>query len=244
VYGSDSNETMSSRYFGAVAAFCFTLGGASCSRSSAPPTASSESKTSSEAARTTNGVSASVTPAKQHADLGQPAPDFTLPDLDGHPTKLSDFAGKIVVLEWFNPECPFVNATHTKGSLKGLAKQEAAHGVVWLGINSAAPGKQGSGKEATLSGKQRFGLEYPILLDETGAVGHAYGAAHTPHLFIVDAKGILVYEGAIDNSPDGEGESPTSGQLVNYVTQALGDLRAGQAVRVPKTEAYGCSVKY
>jgi peroxiredoxin len=189
-------------------------------------------------------VATSPTAVSGSAEIGKPAPDFTLPDLDAHPTKLSDFLGKTVVLEWFNPGCPFVNAAHTKGQLKELAKKEVARGVVWLAVNSAAPGKQGHGVEANRAGKAKFALTHPILLDESGTVGHAYGAAHTPHLFVVDPKGVLVYAGAIDNSPDGEAESPTSGQLVNYVEQALDDLRNGKAVRTPRTEAYGCTVKY
>jgi peroxiredoxin len=178
------------------------------------------------------------------ADVGRPAPDFTLKDLDGHPVKLSDSLGKIVVLEWFNPGCPFVNKTHTVGQLKGLADREMAKGVVWLAINSAAPGKQGYGVEANRAAQEKFKLSHPILLDESGVVGHAYGAAHTPHLFVIDAKGVLVYAGAIDNSPDGEGESPTSGTLVNYVERALDDVRSGRPVATPRTEAYGCGVKY
>ena len=178
------------------------------------------------------------------AELGAPAPDFTLKDLDGKDVKLSSFKGKTVVLEWFNPECPFVKASHTKGSLKDFAKRATKQGVVWLAINSGAPGKQGHGVEKSRAGVKAFGLEHPVLLDESGAVGHAYGATNTPHLFVIDAKGVLVYRGAIDNSPDGEGESPKDGKLVNYVEAALDDLAAGRAVKTPDTKAYGCSVKY
>lgn len=190
-----------------------------------------------------SAIAAAVAPLAS-ADVGRPAPDFTLKDLDGHPVKLSDSLGKIVVLEWFNPGCPFVDKTHTVGQLKGLADREMAKGVVWLAINSAAPGKQGSGADANRAGKEKFKLSHPILLDESGAVGHAYGAAHTPHMFVIDTKGVLVYAGAIDNSPDGEGESPTTGTLVNYVEQALDAVRAGKPVATPRTEAYGCGVKY
>ena len=212
-----------------------------CGRSSPPPTSEAVTPASGNASVK---VAPSPAAASSPAEIGKPAPDFTLPDLDGRSTKLSDYLGKTVVLEWFNPGCPFVNASHTKGQLKELARKEVARGVVWLAVNSAAPGKQGHGVEANRAGKEKFGLTHPILLDESGSVGHAYGAAHTPHLFVVDAKGVLVYAGAIDNSPDGEGESPSGGQLVNYVEQALEDLRAGKAVRTPKTEAYGCTVKY
>jgi peroxiredoxin len=212
---------------------------AACGRSENAPPVNAE-----PAAAAPVAVAAAVSAPMKEAAIGQPAPDFTLTDLDGHSVKLSENLGKIVVLEWFNPGCPFVNLSHTKGQLKGLANEQMKQGVVWLGINSAGPGKEGYGKEANAEGKKHFGLDQPILLDESGKVGHAYGAKHTPHLFIIDSKGILVYAGAIDNSPDGEGESPTSGALVNYVTQALGDVRAGRAVQVPSTEAYGCSVKY
>ena len=200
----------------------------------------------------TGASHAAVSPAASNAavspvttaDVGRPAPDFTLKDLDGHAVKLSDSLGKIVVLEWFNPGCPFVNKTHTVGQLKGLADREMAKGVVWLAINSAAPGKQGYGVDVNRAAKEKFKLSHPILLDESGAVGHAYGAAHTPHLFVIDTKGVLVYAGAIDNSPDGEGESPTNGTLVNYVEQALDAVRTGKPVATPRTEAYGCGVKY
>jgi peroxiredoxin len=183
-------------------------------------------------------------PAASSAALGKPAPDFQLRDLEGHDVKLSQFRGKTVVLEWFNPQCPFVRASHTKGSLKGFADKYVDKGVVWLAINSGAQGKQGYGVEANLAGVKTYGLKHPVLLDETGEVGHAYDARHTPHMFVIDAKGTLVYRGAIDNSPDGEGESPAGGTLVNYVEAALADLGAGRPVKIAETEAYGCGVKF
>lgn len=179
-----------------------------------------------------------------NAEIGKPAPDFTLKDYDGKDVHLADYRGKTVVLEWFNPECPFVRASHTKGSLKETAKQRMAKGVVWLGINSAAPGKQGHGPERVLAGKQEFGLTHPILADETGKVGHLYGATNTPQMFVINGHGVLVYRGAIDNSPDGEGESPADGKLINYVDAALEDLAAGRPVGMQVTKPYGCSVKY
>jgi peroxiredoxin len=178
------------------------------------------------------------------AEIGKPAPDFTLNDLDGHPQRLAALRGKTVVLEWFNPQCPFVGKSHTKGSLRTAASRHASDGVVWLAIDSAAPGRQGFDPTAIREGVRRFGLTHPVLRDETGAVGHAYGATNTPHLFVIDKAGTLVYAGAIDNSPDAEGESAPGGVLVNYVDAALEDLAAGRAVRTPRTPAYGCSVKY
>jgi hypothetical protein len=177
-------------------------------------------------------------------EVGQTAPDFTLKDLEGHDVALASYRGKVVVLEWFNPKCPFVNKSHTKGSLKGTAARHIAEGVVWLGVDSSAPGKQGYEPGDIRDGVKLFGLTHPILRDDSGAVGRAYGATNTPHMFVVDKGGTVVYAGAIDNSPDGEGESPQEGPLVNYVDAALADLAAGRAVRTPKTKAYGCGVKY
>lgn len=178
------------------------------------------------------------------AEIGKPAPEFELRDLEGQTFRLSQFRGKTVVLEWFNPQCPFVKASHSKGSLHGLAEKYTSKGITWLAINSAAQGRQGFGADVNVDGKRRFGFAHPVLLDETGDVGHAYHATNTPHMFVVDEKGVLVYRGAIDNSPDGEGESPQGGSLVNYVVAALDDLAAGRPVKTQQTDAYGCSVKY
>lgn len=185
-------------------------------------------------------------PASKGVMVGAAAPDFTLKDLDGKDVSLASFKGKTVVLEWFNPGCPFVKSSHSKGSLKGFAEKATKDGVVWLAINSGAPGKQGHGVDANKDGAKTFGLAHPILLDEAGTVGKAYGATNTPQMVIVDAKGVVVYKGAIDNSPDGEGESPQpdGAKLVNYVEQALGEIGAGKPVSTPETKAYGCSVKY
>jgi len=178
------------------------------------------------------------------ADLGQPAPDFTLADLDGKAHKLSDHRGKIVVLEWFNPGCPYVVSSHTRGSLVDTAARKTKEGVVWLAVNSGAPGKQGHGVETNRAAARSWSISHPILVDESGQVGRAYGATNTPHLFVVGKDGKLAYRGAIDNSPDGERGSPRGGVLVEYVTAAIEDLGAGRPVRVPETKAYGCGVKY
>jgi peroxiredoxin len=191
-----------------------------------------------------SAASQTIPVAMAPADVGKPAPDFALKDADGHDVRLADYRGKVVVLEWFNPKCPFVNLSHTKGSLKGTAARHLAEGVVWIGIDSAAPGKQGYEADDIRDGVKRFGLTHPILRDETGRVGRAYAATNTPHMFVIDKGGTLVYAGAIDNSPDAQGESPQDGPLVNYVDAALTDLAKGQPVRTPKTKAYGCSVKY
>jgi peroxiredoxin len=194
-------------------------------------------------AATAAAVASAAAPVAS-AVLGKPAPDFTATGLDGKAVSLKDYRGKTVVLEWFNPGCPFVKKSHTVGSLVDTAARHAKNGVVWLAINSGAPGKQGHGKEANLEAQKTFKMDHPILIDEAGSIGRTYGAERTPHIYIVDPNGVLVYRGAIDNSPDGERQSPAGGTLVNYVDSALADLGAGRPVAVADTKAYGCSVKY
>jgi peroxiredoxin len=178
------------------------------------------------------------------AEIGASAPDFALLDLDGRTVRLTDHRGKVVVLEWFNPGCPYVVASHTRGSLVDAAARRQREGVVWIAVNSAAPGTQGHGAELNRAAARKWRMDHPLLLDESGDVGRAYGATNTPHMFVVDREGRLAYAGAIDNSPDGEQGAPAGGVLVEYVSAALEDLRAGRPVRTPKTKAYGCSVKY
>lgn len=176
--------------------------------------------------------------------LGKPAPDFTLPDLDGKPVALSSYKGKVVVLEWFNPGCPFVQRSHTKGSLIDTAKKHTDAGVVWLAINSGGEGKQGFPVPENQEAVKTWALGHPVLRDVDGAIGKAYGATNTPNMFVIDAAGTVVYAGAIDNSPDAERGAPTGGTLINYIDAAIGDLAAGRPVAVPLTRPYGCSVKY
>lgn len=207
-----------------------------CNPTSAPAPAP-EPRTADTAARPVAAVTG-------QAEIGKPAPDFTLQDYEGKSFHLAELRGKTVVLEWFNPDCPFVKASHGQGSLKGLAKRWAEKGVVWLGINSAAQGKQGHGPERVAAGKKAFEMDHAVLADEAGRVGKLYGATNTPHMFVVDPQGTLVYRGAIDNSPDGVGESPAGGKLINYVDAALTALSAGKPIETRETRAYGCSVKY
>ncbi len=180
----------------------------------------------------------------QAALIGKPAPAFTLKDLDGNEVALASFKGKPVVLEWFNPQCPYVKKAHGQGSLVGTAKKHTDAGAVWLAINSGAPGKQGHDPAVNAEAVKTWSLSHPVLRDEDGAVGHAYGATNTPNMYVIDAAGVLVYAGAIDNSPDGEGATPAGGTLVNHVDAALADLAAGRPVATPSTEPYGCGVKY
>ncbi len=221
--------------------------------SAAAPTNSAAAPTDSAAARTTlatapkNSATAPAdttapvaTTAK--AELGKPAPDFTLPDADGNVHRLSEHMGKLVVLEWFNPGCPFVKYAHGEGPLRDMASKEVASGVVWYAVNSGAVGKQGAGADASREGAKGFAMTHPILIDEGGAVGHAYAAEKTPHVFLIDPAGVLVYAGAIDNAPMGEVDG--GGAYTNHLGAALADLRANRAVATPQTKAYGCSVKY
>jgi peroxiredoxin len=189
--------------------------------------------------------------ASAPAALGKPAPEFSLNDTDGKPLKLSSLRGKTVVLEWFNPECPFIQYAHTKGPLKDLAQRVSSDKLVWLTINSNAPGKQGTGAERNARAKADFGMSNRILLDESGAVGHAYGAIKTPHVFVIDAKGTLVYRGGVDNAPIGtvDDERPhlpgsAPGTLERYLENALADLAAKKPLRLADTPPYGCTVKY
>jgi peroxiredoxin len=224
------------------------LGATACSDTAVRSTSADPSVAREPATAAPGGATKAATggteAASAKAEIGQPAPDFKLKDLDGKEVSLASLKGKTVVLEWFNPGCPFVQKSHQKGSLKGLSSKVADKGVVWIAINSGAPGKQGAGVDANRAGAKDLGVANAIYLDEDGAVGKAYGATNTPHMYIIDAKGTLVYAGAIDNSPDAEGESPEGGKLVNYVESALDELGAGKPVTVSRTKAYGCSVKY
>lgn len=183
---------------------------------------------------------AGVVETPRVAEIGAPAPHFALRDTDGRAWSSSELRGKTVVLEWFNPGCPFVERSHDVGTLARYPETARAEGVVWLAINSSAPGKQGHGLEDNRKAKAKWSISYPLLIDQTGEVGRRFGAKTTPHLFVIAADGTLAYEGAIDNAPHGE---PESGELVNYVQRALGDAKAG-AVRTPRTKPYGCNVKY
>jgi len=176
--------------------------------------------------------------------VGKAATDFTLEDLDGNQVKLSSYRGKIVVLEWFNPGCPYVKKSHTVGSLIDTAKKHTAKGVVWLAINSGAAGKQGHEPKINAESAKTWAMGHPILRDVDGKVGKAYGATNTPHMFVIDTKGVVAYAGAIDNSPDAEGKSAEGGTLINYVDVAVEAVRAGKPVKTAQTKAYGCGVKY
>lgn len=217
---------------------------AACSKDPPPATQQTTASQQAETKAASPNASPAMAPDAPKAEIGKPAPDFTLKDLDGKETKLSSFKGKTVVLEWFNPGCPFVKKSHTKGSLKEAAAKHTKNGVVWLSINSGAPGKQGAGIDANREGAKTFSMTNPILLDETGEVGQKYGATNTPHIMVIDPAGNLAYRGAVDNSPDGEGETPSGGKLVSYVDEAVAAVGAGKTPATAETKAYGCGVKY
>lgn len=175
---------------------------------------------------------------------GKTAPDFELSDVTGKVHRLSAYRGKIVVLEWTNPGCPYVKKHYGSGNMQKLQEEYARKGVVWLSICSSAPGKQGhlTPEEGRAQVKKDRSKAAGLLLDPTGKVGRLYDARTTPHLFVVDAKGLLAYQGAIDDRPTflkGDVKKAKS-----YVRAALDALLNGQLVAEPSTKPYGCSVKY
>ena len=180
--------------------------------------------------------------ARQERDIqgessGKRAPEFELNSFDGKTVSLSDYRGKIVVLEWLNFECPFSRYHYeTKNTMVELAKKYKGKNVVWLAVNSTSHTTPEPNKDFA----KRHELPYLILDDRSGKVGRAYGAETTPHMYIIDPRGRIVYEGAIDDSPLGQKKEG----VINYVDNALAELTAGKAVSTPKTKPYGCTVKY
>lgn len=188
------------------------------------------------------GCTTAPTPAQAGvAKVGSAAPDFTLSDTDGNTVKLSSLKGKVVALEWFNPDCPFIVSAHNDGPLKTMPSVWTDKGVVWLTINSNAAGKQGHGQARNARAKDEYGLPSAVLLDEDGSTGKAYGAKTTPQMYLIDKSGTLVYAGGLDNAP--RGEAPQSG-LQPWFEQALAAVTSGKAPSPATTKPYGCSVKY
>jgi peroxiredoxin len=182
--------------------------------------------------------------ANAEVSIGQAAPDFTLTDCSGKKVSLSDYKGKVVVLEWINHGCPFVAKHYGSGNMQKLQADATAKGVVWLSICSSAPGKQGyaTPTDALKKCTETQSAATAFLLDESGEVGKTYNAKVTPEMYVIDANGVLVYHGAIDDK-----KSTNPGDIAgakNYVAAALDEVLAGKPVSTPKTDAYGCSVKY
>jgi peroxiredoxin len=169
------------------------------------------------------------------ATIGAPAPQFSLQDQNGKMHALADYSGKLVVLEWFNEECPVVVRHYKADTMNSLASKYAAKDVVWLAINSTNGKTNDSNKAAAAEWK----IDRPILNDSTGQVGHLYGAKTTPHMYIINKDGTLAYMGGIDNDDRGN-----KADRVNYVDKALSELLAGNSVSEPQSRPYGCSVKY
>jgi hypothetical protein len=183
-------------------------------------------------------------PAAWAAKVGDAAPDFSAPDLQGKPVKLSDYRGKFVVLEWTNPECPYVRRHYNSGNMPALQKEFGAKDVVWLTVNST---NQSSGEFKTPQemGKwlgEKGAAPKATLIDRDSKVGRLYDARTTPHMYIIDPQGKLIYAGAIDDRRWAT-ESMTRGAN-NHVRAALGDAMAGKPVKVSATSPYGCTVKY
>lgn len=176
--------------------------------------------------------------------IGQPAPAFTLKDSDGKEHSLSDFKGKVVVLEWLNHGCPFVVKHYESGNMQKLQKDYTGKGVVWLSVVSSAPGKQGhmSPEDTNKTKAEKGSAATAILLDEDGTVGKLYNAKVTPEMFIINSDGVLVYGGAIDDKKSTDTADIAGAK--NYVAQALDEVLDGKPVSETTSTAYGCSVKY
>ncbi len=183
-------------------------------------------------------------PAWSSAKVGEPAPAFSALATTGKPVALADQRGKLVVLEWTNHDCPYVRKHYDTANMQGLQREATGHGVVWLTIISSSPGSQGhvTAAQADELTTSRKAVPTAVLLDPTGAVGKMYGATNTPHMYVIDKAGMLVYAGAIDDRPTTRRADVTGAS--NYVRAALDAVAAGQPVKTPVTRAYGCTVKY
>jgi peroxiredoxin len=176
-------------------------------------------------------------------ETGKPAPDFTGTDIYGKIVKLSDYTGKIVVIESYNSDCPFCHNQYKTGAMQALQEKLATNGVVWLLVNSVNP-KNFSHRTPEQARKEMAAEKMDVTAwidDSSGAIGHLYGMETTPHMFVIDKGGTLVYDGAIDNQPD-PFHDPAKAK--NYVREAVDELLAGKPVEVSQTKPYGCSVKY
>ncbi len=182
--------------------------------------------------------------AAEAPKVGATAPAFSLPDSKGKTHSLGDFKGKYVVLEWFNPGCPFVQKHYTSNNMQQLQKEFTGKDVVWLTIDSSAEGKEGY---LTSEGANKQMADWKmkptaLLLDPTGKAGHDYAATNTPHMYVIDPGGKLIYSGAIDDKSTANAEDVKG--ATNYVKVALSEAMAGKPVTTSTTRAYGCSIKY
>lgn len=178
------------------------------------------------------------------AEVGKQAPDFTLTDSKGKTHKLSDYKGKIVVLEWVNYDCPFVKKHYESGNMQKLQKEMIAKGVIWLSICSSAEGKQGHFTNDEIAARidKYKALQTAYLIDEPGEIGKLYGARTTPNMFVIDGEQTLVYAGAIDDKPTADQNDVTT--AVNYIREAIKALLGSTEIKVRTSKPYGCSIKY
>ncbi len=178
------------------------------------------------------------------AKVGSPAPNFSLSGADGKKHSLGEYSGQYVVLEWTNPQCPFVHKFYDSGTMQALQRKETAQHVVWLRINSSAEGKEGyqSPSAVTAYEKEEGVGSTATLLDPSGKVGHLYGAKTTPNMFVINPQGVLIYAGGIDDKPSANAEDIATAK--NYVTTALEEAKAGKPIATPTARPYGCSIKY
>jgi peroxiredoxin len=201
-------------------------------------------KTKSILALVTSFVATSVFAVDTPPKVGTGAPEFSLTDSKGKTHSLSEYKGKYVVLEWFNPECPFVVKHYGSGNMQKLQQEYTGKGIVWLSINSSAPGKEGSltAEQAEKKMSQWKTKQTALLLDPDGKAGHAYASKNTPTMVIVNPEGKVVYYGAIDNkATPNPADIPSS---TNYVKVALDESLGGKPVSTTTTKPYGCSIKY
>jgi peroxiredoxin len=176
--------------------------------------------------------------------VGSPAPDFSAQDSNGATHSLSQHAGKYVVLEWHNRECPYTRKHYESGNMQRLQKEWTARGVIWFTVISSAPGTQGyvTAEQENAYVNEMKATPTAVLLDPPGKVGHLYGGKTTPHMFIINPDGVLIYDGAIDDKPT---LNPADiAPATNYVSKAIGEAMAGKSVSIPTSRPYGCSVKY
>ncbi len=175
---------------------------------------------------------------------GDIAPDFSLPSTQGKSVSLKEFKGKHIVLEWTNHECPFVKKFYVPGEMQKLQKEWTSKGVIWLSINSSAKGKQGNlsvQEHLKLDADKKASMSFK-LLDESGTVGKLYEAKTTPHMYVIDPKGVLIYQGAIDSNDSSDSEDIK--KATNYVSEALSLSMSSKPIKTATTKPYGCSIKY
>ncbi len=220
------------------------LAAAGCSTPSATQAPSSDAASTTAQPASSAQPAASTGATAAEVKVGQPAPNFTAVDSNGKSHQLSDFKGKVVVLEWTNHQCPFVRKHYETGNMQKTQKQATDKGVIWLSIVSSAPGNQGhvDGKQANTLTTERKASPTAVLLDSDGKVGRLYNARTTPHMFVIAADGTLAYMGAIDSIASSDKADVAKAD--NYVNAALDQVLKGQPVTNATTQPYGCTVKY